>query len=282
MYLLAIGICPHHTSQPKDTAKKTASRFFHNWVVIFGALASIIGDRNKTLTLKFWKELMKESSTDLHLLTVFHPQADGRSKRSNKTIGQILRTFTSKRQLRWLEALPFVEHSINSMINVATGLSPLKPIFGRNPNFFPAPNNTTNLPPLAKWLCVRKKVWADARNMLWTNRVKQAVQQKRQCQDRTPLREGNWALLNNADWRGRHQGVTDKLKERYEGPYRIIQVFNAGQNITLELPSSNKRHPNFHVSKVKVFVETDDVARLGDTKVSSSQYAPLSVDMLSF
>ena len=80
-----------------------------------------------------------------------------------------------------------------------------------------------------------------------------------------------WVLLNSSDWRAQ-QGGTDKLKPRYEGPYEVTRVFNDGQDVELKLPTGDRRHPSFHISKIKQFQRTDDDEALGGTtKVSSSQ-----------
>ena len=120
----------------KDTAEKTATRFFNGWLSTFGAPRSILSDRDKTWTSHFWTALMKKLAIDFHMSSAFHPQADGRSERTNRTVGQILRTFTAKRQSRWLEALPSAEFAINSAVNVATGFSPMELILVDAPNSF--------------------------------------------------------------------------------------------------------------------------------------------------
>ncbi|EHS62573.1 uncharacterized protein PGTG_21119 [Puccinia graminis f. sp. tritici CRL 75-36-700-3] len=43
--------------------------------------------------------------------------------------------------------------------------------------------------------------------------------------DQPPLEPNSWALLDSADWRGRHQEGVDKLKECFKGPYRVIQPY---------------------------------------------------------
>jgi hypothetical protein len=42
----------------KDTAEKTASRFFTSWIAIFGAPKSIISNRDKAWSSRFWMALM--------------------------------------------------------------------------------------------------------------------------------------------------------------------------------------------------------------------------------
>lgn len=114
-------------------AEKTALRFYNAWIAFFGAPVSILSNCDKTWTSKFWKALMKKLSIQFHMTMSFHPQGDGRSERKNKTVGQVLCTFTSKRQTRWLEALPSVEFSINTALNVSTGSTSFELLYGRKP-----------------------------------------------------------------------------------------------------------------------------------------------------
>lgn len=116
-----------------DTAERTAQRIFAEWLAIFGAPRSMIGDRDKLWTSSFWQELHRLMRIDVHLTTAYHPQSDGRSEKSNKTIVQILRQLVSTRHGRWFESLPSVEFAINTAVNVATGISPFEFVFGRKP-----------------------------------------------------------------------------------------------------------------------------------------------------
>jgi hypothetical protein len=191
---------------------------------------------------------MEKMHVKFHMTTSFHPQADGRSERTNKTVGQILRTFTAKRQGKWLEALPAVEFAINSAVNVATGYSPFELVVGRKPQLFPSSDSSIEtLPALKTWSKLREGAWQEARDALWTSRVRQAIQHNKHHREQPPL------VPDSADWRGRHQGGVDKLKERFEGPYRVVRVTNHGQDVELELPEGDRRHPTFHISKLKPY-----------------------------
>lgn len=206
----------------KDTAEKTASRFFSALIGVFGSPTLIIGDRDKTWTSQFWKALMQHSNTGFHMSAAYHPQADGRSGRTNKTVGQVLRTFTRKRQTKWLESLPSIELAINFALNVATGMSPFKLVFNRNQAMFLSNEGIINDPPkLLTWLRQREEVWTQARDALWGSRVHQAVHHNRRHMD-VQVSEDSWVLLDSGDWRGRHSGGVDKLKEKSEGPYRVV------------------------------------------------------------
>lgn len=87
--------------------------------------------------------------------------------------------------------------------------------------------------------------------------MQQAIQHNKSCRPPASYPPDSWALLNSADWQGKHTGGVHKLREKFEGPYRVVRNFNFGQNVELELPDGDKRHPVFHVSKVKPFVERD-------------------------
>lgn len=237
------------------TGEQVASRFFTGWIGSLGPPASIISDRDKLWTLSFWKALMKRTGTSFHMTTAFHPQADGRSEQTNRTVGQILRTFTAKRQGKWLEALPAVEFAINGVINVLTGKSPLELILGRAPRLFTAASEESGIPSLEKWLTLRKDTWETAHDALWSSRVQQALHHNQRCKSLEPMEPDSWALLDLLDWRGKHTGGTNKLRDNSEGPYRVIATSNHGQNVHLELPDGDRRHPTFHVLKVKPFVE---------------------------
>jgi hypothetical protein len=153
---------------------------------------------------------MERMGVKFHMTTAFHPQADGRSERTNKTVGQILRTFTAKRQSRWLESLPAVEFAINTAVNVATGFSPLELVMGRRGGLFPTLESTDDTTPaLDAWLRQREGAWTEARDALWVSRVKQAVQHNKHRRDQPALEAGDWILLDSGDWRVRHQGGTD-------------------------------------------------------------------------
>ncbi|KAI7965679.1 hypothetical protein MJO29_001427 [Puccinia striiformis f. sp. tritici] len=261
-----------------DTAEKTASRLFNGWMSTFGAPTSIMSNRDKNWTSKLWKSLMSRLNIRFHMSSAFHPQADGRSERTNKTIGQVLRSFTAKRQGKWLESLPAVEFAINSSVNVATGFSPFELVFGRKPRLFPSSEGIPDSPPsLSSWLKQREGAWADARDTLWLSRVKQAIQHNKHCRDQPPLLARSWVLLNSADWQGRHQGGVDKLKERSEGPYHVSRVFNHGQNIELALPDGDRRHPAFHVSKVKPYFFREEEAPLDSPKVAAKAAKDLEI-----
>ena len=72
-------------------AEKLAYIFFDKWYCENGLPTDIISDRDKLFISKFWKVLHKLTGVKLKLSTAYHPQMDGASERTNKTINQCLR-----------------------------------------------------------------------------------------------------------------------------------------------------------------------------------------------
>lgn len=201
---------------------------------------------------------MTRMGCSFHLIKAFHPQGDGRSECTNKTVGQVLRTFTSKKQGKWLEALPAVEFAINGAVNTATGHSPLSLIAGRAPKLFPTTLSQEIDPPAVDaWLRLREGAWAEAHYNLWASRFHQAIKHNKKRRPGQDTPTGSRVLLSTTDWQDRLPGTTDKLKDRFEGPYQVIRSFNNGKEVELDLPETDRRHWVVHVSKVRPFMERE-------------------------
>ncbi|GAA5920578.1 hypothetical protein JCM5296_000495, partial [Sporobolomyces johnsonii] len=85
----------------KDGAKEIAEVVFRGWFALFGLPERLVTDRDKLFTSKFWRSLHARLGLKLQMSTAFHPETDGRSERTNKTVVQMLRTFVSREQKDW-------------------------------------------------------------------------------------------------------------------------------------------------------------------------------------
>ena len=74
-----------------DTATIVAKRFLNTVFKLHGLPRQIISDRDARFTGHFWHGLMNLLGIKLGLSTAFHPQTDGQTERTNRTIKQILR-----------------------------------------------------------------------------------------------------------------------------------------------------------------------------------------------
>jgi len=111
-------------SKSTDTAKDVANHFAVNVFSRHGLPAEIISDRDARFTGTFWKSLMLLLQIKQGMSTAFHPQTDGQTERTNRTLENILRCYIDYKQKNWAELLPFMEFAINNHTSQSTGHSP--------------------------------------------------------------------------------------------------------------------------------------------------------------
>lgn len=127
---LMVHLIPIRTT---DTASDLALVYFREVVRLHGLPGSIVSDHDSKFTSKFWKELHRLMGGKLLMSTSFHPQTDGLSERSIRSVTQILCALVSPDQLDWYEKLPIAEFAINSAVSSTTGFSPFKLNYGYLP-----------------------------------------------------------------------------------------------------------------------------------------------------
>ena len=73
------------------TAPVLAKLFLKNIVRLHGVPSSIVSNRDALFTSKFLKSVQDVLGTKLKMSTVYHPQTDGKTKRVNKVLEDLLR-----------------------------------------------------------------------------------------------------------------------------------------------------------------------------------------------
>ena len=65
--------------------------FFNHWFCENGLPTEIVSDRDKLFVSRFWNALSTLCGVKLKMSSAYHPQTDGSSERTNKTVNQSLR-----------------------------------------------------------------------------------------------------------------------------------------------------------------------------------------------
>ena len=86
---------------------------------------------------RFWKALHKLTGIKLKMSTAYHPETDGASERTNKTVNQALHFHVEHNQLGWVHALLHVRFDMMNMVNKSTGFTPFQLRLGRSPRIIP-------------------------------------------------------------------------------------------------------------------------------------------------
>ena len=120
-------------SKTIDTAH-TARLFFDEVVCLHGVPRSIVSNLNVRFTRNLWKALWRLMGMTLQFSTAFHPQTDGQTEVTNRSLGNLLRCLVQENISAWDELLPRAEFAYNASGHRATGYSPFQVNTGRTPN----------------------------------------------------------------------------------------------------------------------------------------------------
>lgn len=99
------------------SAAETASSFVKEVVRLHGIPINITSDRGVQFTCRFWKSLCEVLGIKLCLSSAYHPQTNGQTERTNQTLEQYLRCFSSFAQDDWTSLLPLAEFAYNNSIH---------------------------------------------------------------------------------------------------------------------------------------------------------------------
>lgn len=82
-------------------AKHIAHLYFTEIVRLHGIPRSIVSDRDSKFRSTFWTSLWHLLGTHLLFSTAYHPQTDGQTEVTNKTLGAILRSLVKRNTKHW-------------------------------------------------------------------------------------------------------------------------------------------------------------------------------------
>jgi hypothetical protein len=119
------------------TAEDFALIFFDKWYCENGLPLEIVSDRDKLFVSKFWAALHKLTGVNLKMSTAFHPETDGASERTNKTVNQCICYHVARNQRGWNRALLRVRFHLMNTVNKSTGYSPFQLKTGCSPRVLP-------------------------------------------------------------------------------------------------------------------------------------------------
>ena len=252
-----VRIIPTHTTA---TAPDTARLFVDNVVRLYGVPSSIVSDRDSKFTSQFWQSLFSILGTRLAMSSSHHPQTDGQSERSNQTVEQVLRCYTNKFLDDWDSHLALAEFSMNSAVNVSTGMTPFELMYGFKPS---SPLDRVVQAFADDGVDTVKQVHATsklldrmatdlhaARDSIQQAQVRAAVQANKHRRD-GQFSVGDLVMLSSTHVN--LKGTSRKLKPRWVGPFMVTKLVS-DVSVKLDLPATIRLHPVVHVSQIKPYV----------------------------
>ena len=247
-------------------AEELAYLFFDKWYCENGLPTDIISDRDKLFMSKFWKALHKLTGVTLKMSMAYHPQTDGTSERTNKTVNQCLRYHVERNQLGWARALPQIRFHLMNTVNKSTGFLPFQLQMGRSPRLIlpliPLPHNAStediSAHAIINKLCEDA---SEAQDNLLHAKITQAFESNKNRSLDFPFTIGSRIHLTTLHRRNEYKAKGEKhvvkFMPRYDGPYIMVDTNEWHSTVTIELPNAPNIFPTFHTSEVLPFTECD-------------------------
>jgi len=238
----------------KTMAEGLARLFRDNVWKLHGLPKSIISDRGPQFAVGLMQELNRILGIESKMSMAFHPQTDGQMERVNQELEQYLRIFINHRQEQWPDWLGTVEFAYNNKVHSSTKTLPFKANHGQDPRMGFEIRKKGKYEGAEKFIAKMKEIQEEAKAALRKaqREIKKYVDKKRA--EVNEYKVGDLVMLSTKDLKYQMVGRrTEKLTERYVGPYKIkkIILLNA---VELELPNTVKIHPVVNFSRIQKYV----------------------------
>jgi hypothetical protein len=248
------------------TAAQIAVVLFDEWYCENGLMLHLVSDRDALFTAELWTALHKLTGVKLKMSTSYHPETDGSSERTNKTVNQAIRYHVDNNQKGWLAKLPRVRFAIMNTVNASTGFSGFQLKTGRSPRIIPPivplSENATAEQTTAHEIITRITLDVqEAQDNLLAAKIRQAYHANEHRAPEDVYEVGDLVMLSTENRRRNYKrkGKTRvaKFMPRHDGPYTITHTFPERSEYTLKLPNNPNTFPGFHAHLLKRYIPND-------------------------
>lgn len=258
----------HFIPCAEPTAEETAHLFLKHVFRLHGLPLSLVSDRDPRFTSAFWSTLFRALGTSLDMSTADHPQTDGQTERTNRTLQDYLRHYVSYAQTNWAELLCLAEFHYNKSVHSSTGFSPFMATRGLEPLGL-HDLHVPRLRPVGAESVAAFLEHISEHTIELQDNLEAAQQRQAHHADRSRVdleyEEGQQVyvdakhLLNPSDARR----PSLKLTPRFTGPFTITTKLSATA-YRLALPPGYAAHNVFHVSCLRRHVAQEELYHPGD------------------
>jgi len=163
--------------------------------------------------------------------------------------------FIDHRQEQWPEWLGTAEFAYNNKVHSSTQTIPFKANYRQDPRMGFKGRKKGKYKGAEKFMIKMKEIQEEAKAALGKVQEEMKKYADRKRREVDEYKVGDLVMLSTKDLKYQMVGRrTEKLTERFVGPYRIKRIISSNA-VELELPSTVKIHLVVNVSRIRRYVE---------------------------
>jgi len=202
----------------------------------------------------------------LNMSTSHHPETDGSSKQTNKTVNQCICYHVQRNQKGWVRALPCLHFHIMNAVNASTGFSAFELRMGCSPCVIPPLQDGVTVKGFdeeaAKNLIARiNDDEAEAKDCLLVAKLEQAYQANKGCAPDNIYEVGDKVMLSTLNqrrgYKRKDKKCATKFFPRFNGPYTMVKSMPEFSAYKMNMPNQPLTFNTFHLSQLKQFHPND-------------------------
>ena len=180
----------------------------------------------------------------------YHPQTDGSSECTNKTINQAIHFHVERNQKGWVRTLPRIFFCIMNTVNASMNYSGFQLHLGCSPQIIPpivpshlSPELQSVGPAAEAMIAQLQNNIADAEGNLLLTKVTQAHHAKTSCADEVIYNIGDKVMLSTfhqwCEYKWKGEKRVTKFLPQVDGPYMVIKANTESSSYTLNNDNSD-------------------------------------------
>lgn len=240
-------------------AVQIATLYFRELVRLHGVPKTIVSDRDVKFLSHFWLTLWRKLGTKLKFSTSSHPQTDGQTEVTNRTLGSLLRALITSNLKQWEDLLPRAEFAYNRAPSKTTGISPFMAVYGLNPT---TPIDLAALDTSTKFSKEASELAADIKSIHQQihDKIAKSNELLKYRRDKgrkhVLFKPGDLVWLHFRKERFPSKRCS-KLSPRSDGPFKVLAKVNDNA-YTIDLPGSSTVSATINVSDLQPYYDPEE------------------------